>query len=73
MNFPAEDIRFMDELRYYRNGTKYYGTILSTDYAIKVRAFTDRSYPLLRKLIGEADEKGREGDNPSKHKKGSRN
>ncbi len=29
IGFSEVDTRFMDDLRYYRNGIKYYGTILS--------------------------------------------
>ena len=36
LGFPEPDIMFMNEIRYYRNGTKYYGTILEKDYAEKV-------------------------------------
>ena len=49
LNFSEADIRFMDDLRYYRNGTKYYGTMLSKEYSRKVLEFMKRLYP---KLLG---------------------
>ncbi|MEK6876638.1 MAG: hypothetical protein AABX63_04450 [Nanoarchaeota archaeon] len=47
LGFPESDIRFMNEIRYYRNGTKYYGTILEKDYAEKVLGFMDKIYPKI--------------------------
>ena len=47
LGFPEPDIRFMNEIRYYRNGTKYYGTILEKDYAEKVLGFMDKIYPKI--------------------------
>jgi hypothetical protein len=54
LGFPETDISFMDEIRYYRNGTKYYGTILSTEYANKVLSFMKRVYPKLKAMVGVA-------------------
>src|SRR3990167_837765 len=51
LGFSESDIRFMDDLRYYRNGTKYYGTVLSKDYSDKVLEFMKKLYPKLRNLI----------------------
>jgi hypothetical protein len=36
INISERDIRFMDELRYFRNGIKYYGKKLDKEYATKV-------------------------------------
>src|SRR3989338_7781252 len=36
LSFAESEIIFMDELRYYRNGIKYYGTMLDMEYAQKV-------------------------------------
>jgi hypothetical protein len=52
LGFPETEISFMDEVRYYRNGTKYYGTILSTEYANKVLSFMRRVYPKLSAMVG---------------------
>lgn len=51
INFSEADTLFMDELRYFRNGIKYYGRILEKEYATKVLQFHNRLYPqLLLKL-----------------------
>ena len=51
LKFHESDIIFMNELRYYRNGTKYYGTILKMDYARKVITFMEKIYPKLMALF----------------------
>ncbi len=50
LDFEESDIKFMDELRYYRNGTKYYGTMLGKDYAKKVLEFMNNNYSKLVKF-----------------------
>src|SRR3989338_1253836 len=51
LGFSESDTRFMDELRYFRNGIKYYGTILDNEYAKKVLQFMNRLYPKLKNKI----------------------
>ena len=51
LNFSASETRLVDELRYYRNGTKYYGTILNIEYAEKIIKFLDKIYLKLNELI----------------------
>ncbi len=51
LGFSEPDVRFMDDLRYYRNGTKYYGTILTKDYADEILKFMKKIYPKLKDLI----------------------
>jgi len=51
LGFSEADATFMDELRYYRNGIKYYGTILDKSYAEKVLVFMNRNYPKLKGLV----------------------
>ncbi|HLC55716.1 MAG TPA: hypothetical protein VJJ23_00585 [Candidatus Nanoarchaeia archaeon] len=51
LGFPITEIRFMDELRYNRNGIKYYGNIFNKEYALKVINFMERLYPKLKSLI----------------------
>jgi len=51
LGFSEADVRFMDEVRYYRNGTKYYGTMLDMGYAEKVMAFMKRIYPRLLDMV----------------------
>ncbi len=48
LNFEEKEIIFMDELRYYRNGIKYYGKIFDLEYAKKVLDFLNKTYPLLK-------------------------
>jgi len=47
LGFPEADVRFADELRYNRNGIKYYGTSHDIEYAKKVLGFMKRLHPLL--------------------------
>ncbi|MFH1249344.1 MAG: hypothetical protein V1660_04295 [archaeon] len=51
IGFQEQEVEFMDELRYYRNGTKYYGTILEMQYAEKTLTFLRKVYPRLKKLL----------------------
>jgi len=50
LKFPETDVEFANQLRYFRNGVMYYGTILKTDYANSVIAFVKDIYPRLKKL-----------------------
>ncbi|GEM_PF-309695 len=47
LGFLEPHIIFMDELRYNRNGIKYYGTIFDREYADNVLDFMERIYPKL--------------------------
>ncbi|MBU4284416.1 MAG: hypothetical protein KJ968_04875 [Nanoarchaeota archaeon] len=51
IGFIQADARFVDEIRYYRNGTKYYGKILNREYAGKVLEFTKRTFPKLKNML----------------------
>jgi len=51
LGFSEADTVFMDELRYFRNGTKYYGTMLDMDYAGKTLNFMNKHYSNLRSFI----------------------
>jgi hypothetical protein len=51
LGFDENDVQFTDQLRYFRNGMLYYGTILDKEYAEKVMAFTRRVYPRLKKML----------------------
>ena len=51
LGFSEASIIFMDELRYYRNGTKYYGTILDNDYAKETLVFLNKNYSKLKSLV----------------------
>lgn len=51
LGFNEKTVQFADQLRYFRNGTVYYGTILDEEYAEKVIKFAKENYPKLRKII----------------------
>jgi len=48
--FPDNDVKFMDGVRFFRNGILYHGKILDKEYAEKVLNFLNRIYPKLEKL-----------------------
>ncbi len=51
LGFLESEVRFMDEIRYYRNGIKYYGVILDKNYAEKVLEFMQKNYAKLKDPI----------------------
>ncbi len=53
LNFNEKDVQFLDQLRYFRNGMLYYGTILDKEYAESVLSFFDKVYPKLLDLINK--------------------
>ncbi len=53
LGFSEQDVLFMNDVRYFRNGIKYYGKILDKEYAKKVKSFFDKMYPLLSKKAKE--------------------
>ncbi|MBS3056959.1 MAG: hypothetical protein J4473_06015 [Candidatus Aenigmarchaeota archaeon] len=50
LSFSNKDVDFANELRYFRNGIMYYGKKFDKTYAEKVLRFTNRLYPLLKKI-----------------------
>ncbi len=48
LGIKEKDVQFADQLRYFRNGMLYYGTILDKEYAEKVIEFTKRLYTKLK-------------------------
>ena len=54
LGFDEKDVQFADQMRFFRNGMLYYGTILDTVYAEKVLDFTKQVYPKLKKMIKNA-------------------
>ncbi len=50
LGFSENDVQFADQIRYFRNGMLYYGTILDKEYADKVIKFLKRVYPKLLNL-----------------------
>lgn len=47
IGFSEHEMRFMDEVRYNRNGIKYYGTTLDEEYTEKVLEFMNNACPRL--------------------------
>ena len=60
MQFKEQDIQFLDQIRFFRNGMLYYGTILDKEYAEKVIEFTKKNYQKLRDFL---DKLTKEGEN----------
>lgn len=48
LGFDENDVQFADQIRFFRNGVLYYGTILDKEYATKVVEFTKKIYPKLK-------------------------
>ena len=51
LKFNENNVLFMNQLRYFRNGIKYYGKVLSKEYAQEVLNFLIKTYPLLRSKL----------------------
>ncbi len=51
LGFNENDVQFTDQIRFFRNGMLYYGTILDKEYAEKVIEFTKKNYPQLKQTI----------------------
>lgn len=52
LGFDEKDVQFADQMRYFRNGMLYYGTMLDKEYADKVVEFTKRIYKKLKEILG---------------------
>ena len=50
LGFKENEIRFADQMRFFRNGMLYYGTILDKVYAEKVILFTKDKYSELKRI-----------------------
>jgi hypothetical protein len=50
LQFSEEIVQFMDQLRYFRNGIKYYGKVFDKEYAEKVLDFLEKIHPRLSNL-----------------------
>jgi hypothetical protein len=50
LGFAEHDVRFMNELRHYRNGILYYGKSFDAEYGLKVLEFMKKVYPKLKNL-----------------------
>jgi glutathionylspermidine synthase len=50
LGFNENDVQFADQIRYFRNGMLYYGTMLEKVYAEKVIDLTNRTYKKLKEM-----------------------
>ncbi len=53
LNFKETEVQFANQLRYFRNGMLYYGTILEQEYAEKVIVFTKKNYDKVKRITKE--------------------
>lgn len=51
LGFKETDVQFADQIRFFRNGMLYYGTIIDVEYAKKVISFVKEKYQKLRGMI----------------------
>ena len=51
LGFKENDVQFADQMRFFRNGMLYYGTILDKEYAEKVILFTKENYKKLKEIL----------------------
>lgn len=51
LNFSENEVNFMNQLRYFRNGIKYYGKRLDMEYAEKVLYFMNQNYLKLKDIF----------------------
>lgn len=51
LGFDEKEVQFADQMRFFRNGMIYYGTIIDKKYAETVIEFTKRIYPKLKEMI----------------------
>jgi len=51
LGFKENDVQFADQIRYFRNGMLYYGTIIDKEYAEKVIVFLKKNYLKLKEMI----------------------
>ncbi len=53
LGFSEKEVRFADQIRYFRNGILYYGSSLDAEYAEKVRRFLEGIRPKLLRALGK--------------------
>lgn len=64
IGFQEKETRFMNDLRYYRNGIKYYGKSFDKEYGEKVLDFLNKIFIKLKK-IAKKEEENHENTNNS--------
>ncbi len=58
LQFKEQDVQFLDQMRFFRNGMLYYGTILDKEYAEKVIEFTKKNYEKLKDILNKSIKEG---------------
>ena len=53
LSFSEKEVQFVNQMRFFRNGILYYGTMLDKEYAEKVVDFLKRNYLKLRNLTNK--------------------
>ena len=53
LGFKENEVQFTDQMRFFRNGMLYYGTIVDKEYAGKVIDFTKKNYKKLRNMFNK--------------------
>lgn len=51
LGFDEGKVQFLDQIRFFRNGMRYYGTSFDKEYAEKVVSFTKKAYIKLNEMI----------------------
>lgn len=51
LQFKEQDVQFLNQIRFFRNGMLYYGTILDKEYAEKAIEFTKKNYGKLKDVL----------------------
>lgn len=51
LGFKESEVQFLDQMRFFRNGMLYYGTIIDKEYAEKVINFTKNNYSKIKNLF----------------------
>ena len=51
LGFSEEDVQFVNQMRYFRNGILYYGTRLDKEYAEKALKLTEKIYFKLKEIL----------------------
>lgn len=54
LGFNEKNVQFINQLRFFRNGIIYYGTVIDKEYAEKVIEFTKKMYSMLSEIIKNA-------------------
>ncbi|MBU3907155.1 MAG: hypothetical protein KKA64_02790 [Nanoarchaeota archaeon] len=51
LGFNENEVQFVDQIRFFRNGMLYYGTRLDKEYAERVLDFLHKNYPKLLEMV----------------------